>query len=294
MSIPKIPISEDRLSPRILFCSHFTAGMQLPKGAKLGERFIYDYEIEYIVDSKDGSMMLDGQMISVKKDEIFFRYPGQRTEGIMPYASYLLCFDLLGTTGRDTSLYNLNTKKSFQKRYQHPMLDIWPAKYLPNNPSYYFALFHDIFEQFIHMEIGSAALIKANLLKILYSLYKELSQPLLIASPYASMLKNTIQYIKNHTGQKLTLKMLAKQSGLSPNYFHSIFTRTMGMTPNEYCTKEKIRKSKELLIHTQKSIDQIAALCGFSTSVYFCMVFKKIEKLTPTQFRKKYTQIMLL
>ena len=52
---------------------------------------------------------------------------------------------------------------------------------------------------------------------------------------------------------------------------------------NEY----RIKRARELLLTTNKSIFEIALDCGFSDAGYFIKIFKSFEKLTPAEFRKK-------
>ena len=44
--------------------------------------------------------------------------------------------------------------------------------------------------------------------------------------------------------------------------------------------------TKELLIKTKKSVNEISELCGFSSANYFGLIFKQKEKLSPLSYRK--------
>ncbi|MFE5321627.1 helix-turn-helix domain-containing protein [Paenibacillus sp. NPDC056579] len=49
----------------------------------------------------------------------------------------------------------------------------------------------------------------------------------------------------------------------------------------------RIKKSKELLLqYPYIQIKEIALLAGFEDANYFCSVFKKLEQISPNQFRK--------
>ena len=51
---------------------------------------------------------------------------------------------------------------------------------------------------------------------------------------------------------------------------------------------QKIEKAKEILTESDTSITDIAFSLGFSSSNYFCAVFKKFMDCTPKDYRKKY------
>ena len=52
--------------------------------------------------------------------------------------------------------------------------------------------------------------------------------------------------------------------------------------------EKKIEKAKEILTESDTSITDIAFSLGFSSSNYFCAVFKKFMDCTPKDYRKKY------
>jgi len=48
----------------------------------------------------------------------------------------------------------------------------------------------------------------------------------------------------------------------------------------------RIQKSKELMtLFPDMTIREVAERAGFNDTSYFCLVFKKVEGITPTEFR---------
>jgi len=99
-------------------------------------------------------------------------------------------------------------------------------------------------------------------------------------------IKYSIDFLTNNIHENLQLADLANASGYSLSRFKVKFRDEIGITPAEYITRQKIEKSKELLLTTNDSITEIAYSLGFSSSNYFCAVFKKIMDSTPTDFRR--------
>ncbi|WP_125154600.1 response regulator transcription factor [Clostridium rectalis] len=94
-----------------------------------------------------------------------------------------------------------------------------------------------------------------------------------------------LEYINENHGEDITLEKAASISNLSIYYFSKLFKKEMGMTFITYVTKFKIGRAKELLKNTDVPIVQIASQLGYYECGYFTKVFKKIEGITPSEYR---------
>jgi len=65
----------------------------------------------------------------------------------------------------------------------------------------------------------------------------------------------------------------------------------MNITPNEYITRLRLDKSKELLVKTGLPVYEVALQCGFENIPYFSYVFKKYLNVSPGEFRKRHNYI---
>ena len=99
-------------------------------------------------------------------------------------------------------------------------------------------------------------------------------------------LHEAIHYIEEHFAQDLSLKDIAHQVYLSPNYFSELFKRTTGVSPWEYITGLRIDQARRLLAETDKSVTDIAFEVGIGDSSYFARVFRERQGQTPGQYRK--------
>ena len=94
------------------------------------------------------------------------------------------------------------------------------------------------------------------------------------------------QYIETHYMEPLTVSSLAETYGLSPNYFSSVFKKKAGCNFITYLTKIRIEKSKQLLLETDLTVQQIAEKVGYYSNSFFIRTFKKQENITPLEYRK--------
>tara|TARA_R110002050_G_scaffold24083_3_gene64292 strand:+ start:55906 stop:56820 length:915 start_codon:yes stop_codon:yes gene_type:complete len=97
-----------------------------------------------------------------------------------------------------------------------------------------------------------------------------------------------IKYIKdNLTNKDLSVDILAKIAYMSNSHFHKQFKNTLGISPIDYINSEKIKFSKKLIKESKDfRMSEIAFKSGFNNSSYFNRQFKKMELMTPQQFKK--------
>lgn len=86
---------------------------------------------------------------------------------------------------------------------------------------------------------------------------------------------------------KLNLQQLAESLMVSYAKFRKDFTKVVGISPNQYLLRLRIRKAGELLQSTSLSMSEIATQAGFESVYYFSRYFKKSMGTTPSLYRKK-------
>lgn len=99
-------------------------------------------------------------------------------------------------------------------------------------------------------------------------------------------IKASIDYCLKNITQELQVNDLAEASSYSLSRFNVKFKEEVGMPPAEYINMQKIELAKKKLIETNSSITTISYSLGFSSSSYFCSVFKKLAACTPQYYRR--------
>ncbi len=97
----------------------------------------------------------------------------------------------------------------------------------------------------------------------------------------------TLNYLKDHFNQKITVAELAKRSGMSQTRFFIAFKNVTGMAPVEYLIQTRLKESQRMLWLTQDSITEIALQCGYEDPFFFSKIFKKYTGTTPRQYRQQ-------
>lgn len=96
-----------------------------------------------------------------------------------------------------------------------------------------------------------------------------------------------IKFIKNNlTNKDISVDQLAKKACMSTSHFHKKFKNTLGISPIDYINSEKIKFSKKLIKESKDiRMSEIAFKSGFNNTSYFNRQFKKMEMITPQQFK---------
>ncbi len=95
----------------------------------------------------------------------------------------------------------------------------------------------------------------------------------------------TIEYIRKHCSEKISLDDIAKNVFLSKSYISAIFKEETGKSIVEQINESRVEKSKKLLSDKSISLSDIAGLCGFEDQSYFTRVFRRITGVTPKKYR---------
>ena len=106
-----------------------------------------------------------------------------------------------------------------------------------------------------------------------------------LGNKYVHIFKEILDYVdENLVDQDLSLKKIAGHFGYSVSYISKIFSENGEENYNDYINRRRIDLAKQLL-RENKSVNQIAALCGFSSDTSFRRVFLRVCKITPLKYK---------
>lgn len=95
-----------------------------------------------------------------------------------------------------------------------------------------------------------------------------------------------IAYIDQHYDQELSLQVLSQHVHLSKNYLANLFKKETGEGIVDYITKVRLERAKALLRSTDLRSGEICLKVGIPDSKYFSKLFKKLEGITPSEYRE--------
>ncbi|MCH5272242.1 MAG: helix-turn-helix transcriptional regulator [Lachnospiraceae bacterium] len=94
-----------------------------------------------------------------------------------------------------------------------------------------------------------------------------------------------LDYIDDHIAEQMTLAELAGVLGVTPQHLCRAFKEALSMRPFEYITKRRIQISKRYLADRSMKIATIGKMVGIRDVSYYCYNFKRLEGITPNEFR---------
>ena len=94
--------------------------------------------------------------------------------------------------------------------------------------------------------------------------------------------------LRESTDERVSLKIIAQEVGLSYSSFRREFRKKMGVSPNTYCISDRMHRSKELLL--KYSVKEVADQLGYADPFTFSEQFKKEIGLSPRAWKQKEKQ----
>ncbi len=99
---------------------------------------------------------------------------------------------------------------------------------------------------------------------------------------------NIKNWIHNNYNQSITVARIAELFHYNPDYLSNMFKKTVHISLKRYINEIRINEAKNILISTRYSLKEIAFQCAFNDEKYFLKVFKQIEGITPTEYKKAF------
>ena len=99
-------------------------------------------------------------------------------------------------------------------------------------------------------------------------------------------LDKSLRYIHTHIRYDLSVEKLAAMEYLGVSSYRRLFRECTGASPVEYIIGLRMERAKDLLRHTDMSIDKISEGVGYVDRHYFQNTFKRCVGMTPTEYRR--------
>lgn len=108
------------------------------------------------------------------------------------------------------------------------------------------------------------------------------------ASQYHSLSEKIIDMIQKHYDSDLTIEQCADELHYNANYLSSVFRKETNLSFSEYLTSHRFHMAKKWLRDTDMTVKDIARTLRYNNSQNFIRSFRKIEGMTPGQYREKF------
>ena len=226
-----------------------------------------------------------------------------KTFDVLPYQIYFMIPGQVHSWSFEgfTDGYIINFSASFIQSFilQHGYLDNFSffsgnlADAVINLPDETYTALKPLFETIL-AEAASPATASADMIRLLmlqiFILVNRLSaNPVLGGnSSYNQILLKSFKNLIEHHYTDIKLpKDYAAMLYITPNHLNAVCKDLMGVSAGELIRNRVLLEAKRMLTNPQLSISEISLKLNFSDNSYFTKFFKKLEDITPEEFRKK-------
>jgi len=138
-----------------------------------------------------------------------------------------------------------------------------------------------------------SGMIRAHMMRDLWLMMLEESEAATYRADHASSAADPIMKavradLEQRAYEPLQLKEIASRHHLTPVQLTRRFHACFGTKPSAYVTELRLRKAGELLTESNRTVEDIAAACGYESGFYLSRVFAKHMGLSPSRYREKY------
>lgn len=99
-------------------------------------------------------------------------------------------------------------------------------------------------------------------------------------------LLQVLEYINEHLHEDIKLADLAQLLDISQFHFSHLFKRSIGAAPYQYVIQQRVERAKQLLKQSDRSIMDIAFLCGFNSHSHLSKQFRQVTGISPKAYRE--------
>ena len=104
---------------------------------------------------------------------------------------------------------------------------------------------------------------------------------------HSLLIRNAIQYINLHAIEGIQLNDVAEKLCVSSNYLSMLIRKETGVTFHDHVLRAKMAVARSMLADPRILVDEVARAVGYGNYISFYNAFKRMEHMTPTEFRNQ-------
>ena len=97
-----------------------------------------------------------------------------------------------------------------------------------------------------------------------------------------------VDWMRQHLAEPLTVAAIAKHAGVAERTLIRHFHATIGTTPIEWLTAQRVLHARRLLETTDQSVEQVAEACGLGGAANLRHHFTESVGVAPSEYRRSF------
>ena len=279
----KLDIQLDDITIHIIWLSysHYTRPPEKPEGTRSAPHRHSFFEMHLFLRGSSVYEARDAEY-AVQEGELLFlgkEVPHQFQDGSQEWDKISLAFDITSRSSPTAAraLKALTFSDALVTRYDPAIL----------------TCFNVILSEADAQELCYLEAIKARLVTIVIALVRTLAsrQPKTAADKPPSIDSRIAEidaYVQGHMQELVTLADIAQHIHISTKQINRILQRDFSLSRRDYIDRIKCEHAKDLLLHTDMPLDEIATAIGYANVFSFNKFFRRVEGLPPGLFRRSH------
>jgi len=243
------------------------------------------FQILYISDGA-GTHIIDFRKFEIKVGDIFFLAPGQihqwifepNTDGILINfgENYLSSLVLNRFLPNSFLFFSGNVEYSYLENINNRILQILSS----------------ISVEYSIDQEHKNQIIQALLIQLFLNIDREMVHPSEQTKEKNNLviIRNFEKLIEQHFLKIRLPKEYADLLFITPNHLNAVCKLIRNKTSGEMIRNRVILEAKRLLVHSDKNISEISFSLNFDNNSYFSRFFKKVEGISPEEFKTQNIQ----
>ncbi len=239
---------------------------QCDPGFRTGRR-VFPYHYLLYVHNGTGQYKIGSRLYPAAMGDLFYCPPGVANDIIADAADPFLLSGLEFTCDGDPAL---------AERLQ-PAVNLLPEPFL-------IELIREMIQEYSYGLSDSGAVCSSLLNALILRL---LRLPRAGGPDSREVVPALLDYIKANLSREVTHAELSRVFSYHKNSINRLLTGATGMSLKNYQISLRIKKAAGLLAYSDKTVGEIAELCGYQSAAFFSRQFREKTGITPLQFRKE-------
>ncbi|THF75517.1 helix-turn-helix domain-containing protein [Cohnella fermenti] len=97
-------------------------------------------------------------------------------------------------------------------------------------------------------------------------------------------MERSLAYLESSSSERITRGLLAEMAGVSPSHYSILFKQLTGLSPNDYLSRLRLNRAKELLLGGSGTLREIAQKVGYKDEFYLSRRFKQQTGASPSGY----------
>lgn len=264
------------------------------------------------MDSFDLGNVISGNLIEIHHcregrieqefaDEYFYLMPGDFCIALRKNTVHAFRFPLRHYHGITISIREDVARQWFSQFMEDIHIQPWQVatrlcgdrnSHIIRSEDYIEHIFSELYSVPEHIKKGYFKLKIMELFLVLSGIDIHKNEVTQSALPKAQVLlaNNVAAYLSERMDQHITIQELAKEFGVSDTHLKTAFKGVYGVPVFSYMRIQKMQSAAQVLIHTDKPVNEIAYEFGYSNTSKFAAAFHSIVGDTPADYRRMHTK----